>query len=233
MVLGGKGLENYVPGSSSSGVLLQWPISTQYTSYRTGDEGWRNQNGYFNYTRPASPEVIAELDYSIGANYFWQLKTALTVGGVTSKTRFVDVNGVQTWGATNNVDCITIDKLTGIGFYRKNTITIGLDWNGHIDNALSFSVTVNGVTYSDWYMMSLQEYNLIFGNPNNFGVNDPISGARFMAESGAGYLLSTTTPGTSSICYVHDSYQYIFRIAKTNTSMKTHYIFDARSLITV
>jgi hypothetical protein len=233
MNIGSRSLENSSSGNSSSGVLLQWPISTEYTSYRTGDEGWRNQNGYFNYTRPASPEVLAELDYSIGANYFWQLKTALTVGGVTSKTRFVDVNGIQAWGAPNNVNAIGIDKLTGIGYYRQ-TIASGVDWNGHIDNALAFSVTVQSIVYDTFYCISLQEFVLMFGNPN-FGTanTDPITGNRIIVNGGAGYVFGSTTPGNSINCHFSENYEYISILSKGNTSKGTIYIFDARSLITV
>jgi hypothetical protein len=233
-VVGSKiGSEWIVPsGAVASGVLLKWPEPHLYTSYRTGDEGSRLQSGYFDYSKPAYPKAIAELDLSIGANYWFQLKNNLVVNGVSSKVRFVDVNGVQAWGATNNVNAITIDKLTGIGFYRLTAITSGPDWNGHIDNALAFSIVVNGVTYADWYMMSLEEYLLLFGNPNNLAINDPISGNRIIMESGAGYMLSSTTPGNTANCHRHESYGYVTQIGKTNTSQKTHYVFDARSLIT-
>lgn len=235
-VVGSKiGSEWIVPaGAVASGVLLQWPIPHNYTSYRTGDEGWRLQNGYFDYSTPAYPKVIAQLDYTLGANNWWRLKDNLVVNGVSSKVRFVDVNGVQAWGATNNVDCITIDKLTGIGFYRKDTITTGSSWNTHIDNAVAFSVTVNAVAYADWYMMSLEEFLAIFGNPNAGGSlgQDPVSSAIYMQVAGNGYVLSTTPPGSTSNCYKHEIFGFVTTIGKTNTTQKTAYVFDARSLIT-
>jgi hypothetical protein len=34
-----------------------------YTSFRTGDEGWRWQNGWFDYTPPTNPLKVAALDF--------------------------------------------------------------------------------------------------------------------------------------------------------------------------
>lgn len=160
-----------------SGVALQFPTPSQYTSFVTGDIGWRAQNGWFSYVPPAYPEKYAELDYTAGANAWYKLKTALTVNGVTSTQRFVDINGVQGWGLVGNANAAVIDKLTGLMFTRGLT-SWGLNtYTTQNTNALAYSVVINGVTYSDWYLMSTREYTAVFGQfltPTNWV--DPISG---------------------------------------------------------
>ena len=143
-----------------SGVLFQFPNGNQYTSYRTGDVGWRMQNGWFNITKPANPAKIARLDYSQGANAFYILDTALTVAGVSSTVRFVDVNGLQVFGVANNVHEVVIDKLTGLMWRRIqfNLTNHWTTWNNSIDLALTnTNITVQGVLYSDWYSPSIEE----------------------------------------------------------------------------
>lgn len=160
-----------------SGVALQFPTPSQYTSFVTGDIGWRAQNGWFSYVPPAYPAKYAELDYTAGANAWYKLKTALTVGGVTSTQRFVDINGVQGWGLVGNANAAVIDKLTGLMFTRGLTSWGLNNYTTQNTNALAYSVVINGVTYSDWYLMSTREYTAVFGQfltPTNWV--DPISG---------------------------------------------------------
>jgi hypothetical protein len=179
-----------------SGVALQFPTSSQYTSYVTGDIGWRTQNGWFDYVPPAYPAKFAELDMTAGANSWYKLKTALTVGGVTSTERFVDINGVQGWGLVGNANAAVIDKLTGLMFTRDLTKWGQGNYTTQNTNALGYSVVINGITYDEWYLMSLREYISIFGMLLTPGVwNDPISGLTItgtLANSGlsAGMWLS-------------------------------------------
>lgn len=155
-----------------SGVALKFPITTQYVSFRTGDIGWRTQNNWFNYIPPVYPAKFAELDYTAGAAAFYTLKTALTVNGVSSTQRFVDASGIQSWSALNNLNLSVIDKLTGLMFTRRQ-ITGNFTWQQSIDNALAYSATINGNTYSDWYLMSLNEFSLIFGSYGTPNWTDP------------------------------------------------------------
>jgi hypothetical protein len=147
-------------GGSPNGVLLQFPNSIQRTSYRTGDSGWLTQNGWFDYTPPTTPASISELDYT-SANFNFVLKNNLIVDGVSSKVRFVDVDGIQTFSATGNKNLLVIDKLTGIGIYRQQFT--GKDWNTHIDDALALSVTIDSVVYDEWYMIPFSVFFKIFG----------------------------------------------------------------------
>jgi hypothetical protein len=216
-----------------SGVLLQFPIPDNYTSYRTGDVGWRVQNNWFNYVPPINPKVIAELDYSLGANYWARLKNPLIVGGVSNTLRFVDVDGGQTFSATGNKNLITIDKYTGLGMTRTD-IGNALNWDNAIDNALAHSIVVNGITYDNFYLRSLIESILIFGNEQtNQTLIDPITSVILNSAStgSTSALVSTSTIGGGSSTYNHQSLNQPRSTLKTSGTRQI-FIFDATSLIT-
>jgi hypothetical protein len=145
-----------------SGVEFKFPIYWQRTSYRTGDIGDRVQTGWMNdLVNPPNPKSVANLDYT-SLNWWQTLKNPLIVGGISNTLRFVDVDGGQTFSATNNKNLVTIDKLTSL-MYTRGAFDSGSNWNGAIDNALSYSIVVNGITYDDWYLASAEEYLSIFG----------------------------------------------------------------------
>jgi hypothetical protein len=235
------GSEWIVPtGSTPSGVLLQFPVGEQYTTYRTGDEGWRMQNGWYNYIAPTNPKVIAQLDRTVGVNYWFKLKSAISVGGNSNTLRFVDVDGLQAWGTTGHKDKITIDKLTGLGFYRKSADLGGTgNWNSAIDNALTFSVVVNGVTYSDLYLMSREGMLATLGEvPATSGINltDAITGQVFFSLAiGDGLKWTATiqsnTGGGNAYFKGWNPSTYLTSTSIANTSIYRMYVFDATSLI--
>jgi hypothetical protein len=228
-------------GGSPSGVLLQFPTPSQYTSYRTGDEGWRVQNGWYDYTRPTQPAAIAELDYT-SANHWYLLKNNLKVGGVSNKTRFVDVDGGQTFSATGNKNLILIDKLTGLGIYRpQDNSLLKATWDAGIDDGLSLSIVVNSITYSDWYLASSQEFHLLFGvNIKANGWVDPTSSITLLATVSTGsqltYMTSTSAPTATANSvaprFSNSGYLDISNFSKTSANGRPFYVFDARSLIT-
>lgn len=234
------GTEWIVPsGSTPSGVLLQFPVGEQYTTYRTGDEGWRLQNGWYNYIAPTSPAVIAQLDRTAGANYWFKLKSAIKVGGNSNTIRFVDVDGLQAWGTTNNKDKITIDKLTGLGFYRKTADLGGTaNWNNSIDGALSFSVVVNSITYSDFYLISREEILATLGEQPEAGsgwISDAITGQQIYVGASTSVSLWTGTTqsnsgGASAYIRGMNPSVYVTGSGKTGSTYK-FYVFDATSLI--
>jgi len=241
-VVGEKiGSEWIVPASASQdGVLLEWPTGQQYTSFRTGDEGNRIQNNFFDYVKPAYPKAIAQLDNSLGANRWWRLTENVEVAGVSSKIRFVDVDGGQTWSGTGDKNRITIDKLTGLGFYRKTGDLGGAKtWNSAIDDALSFSTVVDGVTYSDWYIASAEEVQALFGEIGSITgstIADPVSGNNILEISAVieRYWTSTTqsnSGGANAYIKGWNPSTFLTLSGKTST-WGSIYIFDARSLIT-
>jgi hypothetical protein len=217
-------------GSSPSGVLFKTIDAQQRTSYRTGDEGWRSQNGWFDYTPPTTPEVIAELDYTNTA-FFNVLASPLVVNGVSSTTRFVDVDGGQTFSATGNKNLVVIDKLTGLMF---NRLSIGgaADWNAAIDNALAYSVVVNSVTYDDWYLATKKEIE------NSFhlyaGINahiDTLTSVAVMPNSSNINSATTVPTNTANHFYWELGLRYLQPIAKT-IGLSVLYVRNARNLIT-
>ena len=177
----------------ASGVALQIPTPSQYISYRTGDVGWRWQNGWFSgFIQPTNPAKIAELDFTQpGQNGWFVLKNALTVNGVSSTVRFVDVDGVQNFPAINNKNIVVIDKLTGMMITRTNQGT-STQWNNCIDDAYNGTITVNGITYNDWYLISINEIQQIFGNRANGAFVDSATGVT-VASVGSGYTADTTS----------------------------------------
>jgi hypothetical protein len=231
-----------------SGVALKVPPPTQYTIYATGatpeDEGWRWQNGWWNYVAPSSPEKVADLDYSVlSPNYWYTLKYALRVGSTLSTTRFVDILGGQAWAAVNGRDYVTIDKLTGLMFIRLFSLsTAQANWQTQIDNVAALSVTVDGVTYNDWYIPTAAEYQAVFGTFRTSGNwVDPNTSNNIVANGGGswqtGNYWTSTTRGdlTSHACVGRADIafgQYAgSSVSKTGTNLPTIAVRNARNLI--
>jgi hypothetical protein len=163
----------------ASGVALQRPTPSSGISYRNYDTGWRAQNGWYAYNPPTYPAKYAQLDTTLGVNQWYRLKTALTVNGVSSTNRFVDLSGVQGWPALNNLNYAVLDKLTGLMFTRAfiSIVSGSSNWIANINAAFANSQVINGNTYSDWYQFSAAEAMSLFGLYLGTGTNfvDPIS----------------------------------------------------------
>ena len=184
------------PVVAPSGVAFDFIYLEQWTEYRLGDEGWRTQSGWNTYSPPAYPKVIAQLDTTLGANMYFRLKDNLVVGGVSSKIRFVDVLGGQTFASTNNRNLVGIDKLTGMMFTRTD-LGSSVNWNNNIDNALTHSIVVDGVTYDDWVLISMPESIKMFNSLFKSNQTDPISSAAIVAWANAITHTSSTTPDST------------------------------------
>jgi hypothetical protein len=219
-------------GGTPSGVLFKTIEPSQYTSYRDGDEGWRVQNGWYDYTPPAIPKTIAELDFSIGANFFFKLKNPLIVNGISSTERFVDVNGVQVFSTTGAANLVLIDKLTGM-MITRTSIAAG-NWDFCIDTALTHSIVVNGVTFDDWHLISLPECLNIFGTFFRNVFSDPITSNQIFSNANNTYFTATTTINSTTTAQANTltpancNYN---TISKTLSRAKV-FIRDCRNLIT-
>jgi hypothetical protein len=211
----------------SSGVLFKTIEPRQYTSFRSGDIGWRVQNGWFDYTPPTNPKAVAELDYT-SPNFFYVLKNPLVVNGVSSTTRFVDVNGIQAFSATGNANQVVIDKLTGLMYVRP--LTPVFDWANTIDDALNYSITVNSITYNDWFMSGITEFLMIVNNYNTIAGNiDSLTNVSLYTIDQ--FWLSETYPNNTVTTFYYNNDRTIVPLAK-NTGLRGKYIRNARNLIT-
>lgn len=230
--LGNKFLSS---GPDMADVLLTgWPSAGLRTSYRTGDEGSRVQNGWFDYTRPIYPAAVSELDYT-STNFEFLLKNDVKVGGVSNKTRFVDVDGGQTFSATGNKNLVLIDKFTGLMWTRA--AASAATWNNAIDNALAYSATVNGTVYSDWYLPTIKEYIQMFGlSRTNTPFADENTGVTLITGTAALFWSASTIPAlTTSAANFNSWFKYVNNTG-TGSMDKTVsnpfiYVRDARALI--
>jgi hypothetical protein len=230
VALTGNDLDILIPDAIiPSGVLFKTIQPSQYTSYRTGDEGWRVQNGWFDYTPPTSPKAIAELDFT-NANMFSILKNPLVVNGVSSTTRFVDINGIQAFSATGNANLATIDKLTGLMYYRFNPPVT--DWNTAIDNSLAFTLTLNGITYSDWYVTTNKELlNTVHNYAGISVLNDPATGVLLWPNNFNYWTSTTYADGTTLAWFYANLTRGLGSLIKTDLR-NSYYVTNARNLIT-
>lgn len=152
-------------GGSPSGVAFNFVPPEQNTSYGDFDIGWRRQNGWFDdHVNPPFPEVIAELDYT-SANYHFLLKNALKVRTNSTVRRFVDIDGLQEFPATNNKDKVIIDKYTSLAAYRDpHSLGTFANRQAALDFAQTLNINVDGVIFNDWYMVGYCELLAIMGN---------------------------------------------------------------------
>jgi hypothetical protein len=232
-VLTGNDLDIVIPAPVvPSGVLFKTIEARQRTSYRTGDEGWRSQNGWFDYTPPVSPKVVAELDYT-SPNFFNVLKNPLVVNGVSSKTRFVDINGLQTFSPPLTAGLVSIDKLTGYMLTRMSPDIVIANWNGTIDFAESYSLVINSITYNDWYLASESEYTEFY---HQFaGVdpeNDTLTGVRVVMPSGNQWSSTTFAGGTNFAKYYRRVERNLLNFDKNSSLSGVLLVRNARNLIT-
>jgi hypothetical protein len=207
-VLVGNDLTATLATPNPSGVALQFPIPSKIVSLNTYDTGWRTQNNWFDYVPPTYPAKYAELNKTLGITSFYELKTDLTVNGITNKQRFVDLSGVQGWAALNNLNAAFLDKLTGLLWTRTNFGAT--NYPTALTNANSYSVTINGTLFDDWYMPSMFEFVQCFGTISPNGAwSDGITGLTIMPFSANFHLadrLSSTYAISSS--YAADGHQY-------------------------
>ena len=213
-------------GAVPDGVLFKTIEPSQYTSYRTGDEGWRVQNGFYDYIPPTNPKAIAELDFSnINANFV--LKNPLVVNGVSSTTRFVDINGVQIFTLTGNANLVMLDKLTGRMYTRG--VVLGGNWNEGIDAALSYSIIVNGVTFNDWYLYSTLEAMSMYN-----GQIDTQTGATLFSTTIAydTWVSSTRLDSTTNSFYFQRAPRIPINLTKSFAGVPIVCVRNARNLIT-
>jgi hypothetical protein len=228
--ISGRTINIVVPtGSTPSGVAFQMPKPSQYESFRTGDTGSRFQTGWYDITQPTTPKVYAEID-STKNNGLYLMKNNLVVNGISSARRFVDVDGGQTFSATNNKNAVVIDKLSGLMYTRNNQVGAGGTWNDMIDQALTYSIVVNGVTYDDWYMADRSELEQAIGAGY---LSDPNTSVALFNQANATQWTSATRISSSTNAYYYDIVSFgIATLAKATGGQRTILVRKAHNLIT-
>lgn len=214
-----------------NGIAFQYPIYTQWSSYRPGDIGERIQNGWTNdLVNPPYPKVVSELDYS-NPNFFNVLKNPLVVNGISSTTRFVDIDGGQTFSVTGNKHLVVIDKLSGFMYYRLANQNGG-NWNDVIDISLNLSIVVGGITYDDWYLASQEELELAYHNyATILPLRDTLTNVEVLNGSGNIWTSSTYANGTTLARYYELATRQGGWLSKS-TSVGSLQIRKAHNLIT-
>ena len=158
-------IKNYYAEVKSSGVVpsgikYQRIRPSWYPSIRTGDVGWHNQNGFYDYTSdPANPLYTQDLDFATygygttSGHYFLKHNNAFG-----NKLRFTNSIG---GGATDNcgrftaasfagaLDGYVIDHLTGIGYDVRSTSYVGT-WDACIDAIAASTIH----SFTDWMPLS-------------------------------------------------------------------------------
>lgn len=137
-----------------------YPISSQTTSYRTGDEA-NIESTIFNAARATNSKKLL--------NGLSDFTTLVNNNAFGNTNRFTDENGLQVYGSD-----YAIDHYTGLGWYliEQGTAT----WNDQIDNALAAS-NIAGLGYSDWFLASASQVFSIMDAEQNIAFNySPFSG---------------------------------------------------------
>jgi len=225
--LNGNDLDIVIPDALvQSGVAFKTIEPTQYTSYRTGDEGWRVQNNWFDYTAPTYPKAIAELDFT-SSIFCDLLKNDLVVNGVSSKNRFVDAFGLKITAGTT----VVIDKLTGMAYSRVSQASKA-NWNTAIDDALTYSITANSIVFADWYLPTNFELLKVANysqSSNLFSLVD-LTALIFPLTTNF-YTATTDSFNTANYYQVNRASNAATSVSKTAV-MNVTYIMNVRNLVT-
>lgn len=134
-----------------SGIAYQRPSLTgQVISQANNDDAWNLANNIYDYTPPANPTHMAELDHdnATAANAFLKLKN---LNIFNNYDRFTDDAGGQIY--TNPY---AIDHLSGLGWWLTVQVS-GNNWAAHLSNAAA--ATDGG--FSDWRMPNISEWDSI------------------------------------------------------------------------
>lgn len=137
---------------SSSGILYKRPPIGQKTSYVNYDIGWLLDNGDLDFSQPANPQYIQDLDYTV-TNWFYTLKYNNAFGNVYRFTNSVGVPASDFKAGFSSGDLTSgggqanyvIDHLTGFGYYLPNIGSFG-SWSSGLSDVHTKNAGFNGMT---------------------------------------------------------------------------------------
>ena len=159
----------------------------QWTSYRTGDEGYHAQLGTY---QRSFTGVKTELDYSSSAFFV----TMMNNNAFGNKSRFTnDLGGSVTDGSDSSTALYVVDHDTGLGW--DIGIQLTGNWNASIDYANSRIVGA----YNDFRLPTLNEVDSITDVSRPVNVHDYapfnftqafLTGTTFAASTGRIYVVA-------------------------------------------
>lgn len=199
-----------------SGIAYQRPpLTGQTPSYANYDDGWNLANNIYDYTPPANPIYLAELDHdnATPANAFITLKNNNAFGNTA---RFTDDSGGQTYS-----NSYLIDHLTGLGWYY---VSSAINWATYLTNVN----TATDLTFSDWYCPSANQIrSIVRHTPSKPTDSTPMSTLGVLVNSAVG--TGTTDPfATANIIIFSTNRAYFSTQAKTTSSsalmVRNHYV---------
>jgi hypothetical protein len=143
-VVSGNNIIITVP--KSSGISFQIPLPQTTLVSVTGDVGWRAVNGFFDYNKNFDVKQAVQLDFA-SAYPFFRLKENVSFNGESNKLRYVSVRGNQDFSEGGiNGDKYFIDKLTGLGYLRGQSVTgTSSAYATMVNAALGTSFVVDGI----------------------------------------------------------------------------------------
>ena len=115
-------------------------------------------------------------------------------------------------------------------YTRNNQVGAGGTWNDMIDQALTYSIVVNGVTYDDWYMADRSELEQAIGAGY---LSDPNTSVALFNQSNATQWTSATRISSSTNAYYFDIVSFgIATLSKATGGQRTILVRKAHNLIT-
>lgn len=143
-----------IAGSVNSIMYIRPLLTGQLTSYATGDDAWRAQNGLYANIKQGTRPVLQgqDPDTMDGTINDLIMLSPRTPNFFNNLYRFTDNYGGQTYS-----DDYAIDHLSGLGIAFNLPFTNRI-WSVRISDALSFSL----LGYDDFYLANSSEIRYIF-----------------------------------------------------------------------
>lgn len=186
-----------------SGIAYQRPkLTGQLTSYRIGDDAWRQINRPYN-PAPTNPTHIATLVDNV---------TLAQNNAFGNTFRFTDQSGNPAFNypILSNADILTtntaIDHYTGLEWGVRNAQNgNNKDWETAIDECLSLNIQ----GFDDWYLPNTQEWFSVTEYNGN-GININII-----------FGLGARTTWTSTTDYTDSLYAAVISVGSSISSLMT------------
>lgn len=221
-------------GITPSGILYNRPICTQKTQFRTGDTGWHCANGTFNWSTPANPAVIQELDYS-ATEWFFTLKYNNVHGNKFRFTNSVgsealdgklNFTGAKTYTTGGGLAFYVVDHYTGLGFYVANLGNVGV-WNNSIDAAHAQRAGAL-LGFTNWFPWFREVYELCQYRFAGTGGTESLMKAGIVSghTESFSWLADTNLTSTTQAFYYRQGGDFT-SILKTSGSVTTGYVCRA------